>query len=122
EEIRHVEISRLVAKISSLKAVRRTLVKMQQKIGANQNIVMDGRDIGTTVFPNAQVKLFMTADPKTRAQRRYSELLLKKQPISLEEVFKDLEQRDSEDINREESPLIKANDAIIIDNTNLDKR
>jgi len=88
-------------------------------MGRSKNIVMDGRDIGTVVFPNAQVKLFMTADPKVRAERRYKELLPTNPNITLEEVFENIAHRDYQDTTREESPLMRADDAIILDNTNF---
>src|SRR5690606_29746422 len=89
------------------------------RMGRSKNIVMDGRDIGTTVFPDAQVKFFMTADPKIRAERRFKELILKGEDITLEEVFENLAQRDYQDTTRAESPLTRAGDAIVLDNTNL---
>jgi cytidylate kinase len=95
------------------------MVKQQQRMGKSKNIVMDGRDIGTIVFPDAQVKIFMTADPKIRAERRYKELLPKNPKITLEEVFENLAHRDYQDTTREESPLVRADDAIILDNTDL---
>ena len=95
------------------------MVKQQQRMGKSKNIVMDGRDIGTTVFPDAQVKFFMTADPKVRAERRFKELTAKDEKITLEEVFENLAHRDYQDTTRKESPLIRADDAIILDNTNL---
>ena len=88
-------------------------------MGRSKNIVMDGRDIGTTVFPDAQLKIFMTADPKVRAERRYKELHAKDPNITLEEVFENIAHRDYQDTTREESPLVRAHDAIILDNTNL---
>jgi cytidylate kinase len=95
------------------------MVKQQQRMGKSKNIVMDGRDIGTAVFPNADVKIFMTADPKVRAERRYKELIVKNPNITLEEVFENLAHRDYQDTTRKESPLARAADAIILDNTNL---
>lgn len=119
EEIRQMHVSEQVSPVSAIKQVRTAMVKQQQKLGQSKNIVMDGRDIGTTVFPHAQIKLFMTADPKIRAERRYKELLGKGEKVSMEEVFDNLAQRDYMDTNREESPLTRAEDAIILDNTNL---
>jgi cytidylate kinase len=95
------------------------MVKQQQRMGKSKNIVMDGRDIGTAVFPNADVKIFMTADPKVRAERRYKELIVKNPNITLEEVFENLAHRDYQDTTRKESPLARATYAIILDNTNL---
>jgi cytidylate kinase len=119
EEIRQMPVSENVSKISSIKEIRQAMVKQQQKMGRSKNMVMDGRDIGTVVFPDAQVKLFMTADPKIRAERRYKELKAKGDEVSLEEIFENIAHRDYQDTTREESPLIRAEDAIILDNTNL---
>lgn len=119
EEIRQMPVSENVSKIAAIKEVRQAMVKQQQKMARSKNMVMDGRDIGTTVFPHAQVKLFMTADPKIRAERRYKELLSKGEKVELEEIFENLAHRDYLDTTREESPLVRADDAIILDNTNL---
>jgi len=119
EEIRQMPVSDKVSTISAIHEVRVEMVKQQQRMGKSKNIVMDGRDIGTAVFPNAQVKLFMTADPKIRAERRYKELLPKNPDITLEEVFENLAHRDYQDTTRKESPLRRADDAIILDNTDL---
>jgi cytidylate kinase len=119
DEIRNMAVSELVSDVSAIKAVRKEMVKQQQRMGKSKDIVMDGRDIGTTVFPEAQVKIFMTADPKVRAERRYKELLAKGENITLEEVFENLAHRDYQDTTRKESPLTRANDALILDNTNL---
>ena len=119
EEIRQMPVSENVSRISAIKEVRQAMVKQQQKMGKSKNIVMDGRDIGTVVFPHAQIKLFMTADPKIRAERRYKELIAKGEDVSLEEIFENLAHRDFQDTTREESPLTRAEDAIILDNTNL---
>lgn len=119
EEIRQMPVSENVSKIAAIKEVRQAMVKQQQKMAKSKNMVMDGRDIGTTVFPNAQVKLFMTADPKIRAERRYKELLSKGEKVELEEIFENLAHRDYLDTTREESPLVRADDAIILDNTDL---
>lgn len=117
--IREMLISENVSAIAAIKEVRIFAVAQQQKMGIAKGIVMDGRDIGTTVFPNAELKLFMTADIAVRVQRRYKELIQKKPGISIEEVKNNLEMRDYIDSNREISPLRKADDAIVIDNTNL---
>jgi len=119
DEIRLMPVSDNVSPVAALKAVRHEMVKQQQRMGRSKNIVMDGRDIGTTVFPDAQLKIFMTADPKVRAERRYKELLPKNPDITLEEVFENLAHRDYQDTTREESPLARAHDAIVLDNTNL---
>ena len=119
EEIRQMPVSENVSRISAIKEVRQAMVRQQQKMGKSKNIVMDGRDIGTVVFPHAQVKLFMTADPKIRAERRYKELIANGEDVSLEEIFENLAHRDYQDTTREESPLTRAEDAIILDNTNL---
>ena len=120
EEIRQMPVSTSVSEVSANKKVRREMVKQQQRMGKSKNIVMDGRDIGTTVFPDAPVKFFMTADPKIRAERRFKELQSKGDTTtSLEDVFENLAHRDYADTTREESPLTRADDAIILDNTDL---
>ena len=119
DEIRQMPVSEKVSEVSTLKAVRTAMVKQQQRLGKSKDIVMDGRDIGTAVFPDAQVKIFMTADPNIRAQRRYKELSAKGDPVTLEEVFENLAHRDYQDTTRKESPLVRAEDAIILDNTDL---
>jgi len=119
DEIRQMPVSDNVSQVAAIKEVRHEMVKQQQRMGRSKNIVMDGRDIGTTVFPDAQLKIFMTADPKVRAERRYKELRVKNPDITLEEVFENLAHRDYQDTTREESPLIRAKDAIVLDNTNM---
>lgn len=120
EEIRQMPVSEAVSPVSAIKEVRIEMVNQQQRMAKSKNIVMDGRDIGTAVFPNAQLKFFMTADPKIRAERRYKEMLAKgNTEITLEEVFENLAHRDYADTTREESPLTRAEDAIILDNTEL---
>lgn len=121
EEIRQMYISENVSPVSAIKLVRTAMVQQQQKMGSSKNIVMDGRDIGTTVFPHAQVKLFMTADSNIRAERRYKELKAKGEDVTLEEIFENLSHRDYLDTTRAESPLTRAEDAIILDNTNLNQ-
>jgi CMP/dCMP kinase len=121
EEIRQMPVSQKVSEIAAIKEVRQCMVRQQQKMGKQKNIVMDGRDIGTTVFPDAYLKLFMTADPKTRAERRYKELQAKGENVSLEAVFDNLAHRDFQDTTREVSPLVRATDAVILDNTNLNQ-
>lgn len=117
--IRNLEISNLVSTLSKVKEVREKLVLEQQKMGKNGGVVMDGRDIGSVVFPTAELKLFITADPKIRAQRRYKELIAKGETVRLEEVEKNLAERDLQDSTRAESPLIQTADALLIDNSNL---
>lgn len=119
DEIRLMPVSEKVAAVASLHQVRVEMVKQQQRMGKSSNIVMDGRDIGTAVFPHAQVKIFMTADPKIRAERRFKELAPKNPDITLEEVFENLAHRDYQDTTRAESPLVRAEDAMILDNTEL---
>ncbi|PRY52294.1 cytidylate kinase [Arcticibacter pallidicorallinus] len=122
EEIRRMDVSQLVSEVSTIKSVRKELVKQQQRMGRSKNVVMDGRDIGTIVFPDAAVKIFMTADPKIRAERRYKELLAKGESTSMEEVFENIAHRDYIDTTRKESPLVRAHDAIILDNTELNEQ
>jgi cytidylate kinase len=118
-EIRLMPVSEKVSTIAAIREVRHEMVRQQQRMGKSKNIVMDGRDIGTAVFPDAPVKIFMTADPNVRAERRYKEMLPKNPDITLEEVFENLAHRDYQDTTRTESPLVRAEDAIILDNTNL---
>ena len=119
--IRNIEVSRLVSKIAEISQVRSKLVEQQQQMGENKGIVMDGRDIGTVVFPNADLKLFMTASTTTKAQRRFDELIGKGQQVTFEEVLQNVQERDYIDTHRDDSPLVKAEDAIEIDNSNLTK-
>jgi cytidylate kinase len=119
DEIRLMPVSENVSAVSAIREVRKEMVAQQQRMGKSKNIVMDGRDIGTAVFPHAQVKLFMTADPNVRAERRYKELLPKNPDVSLEEIFENIAHRDYSDTTRKESPLMRAEDAIILDNTNI---
>lgn len=121
KEIRSLHVAEHVSKISMIKEVRQHLVAAQRSFGLNKGVVMDGRDIGTHVFPNAELKLFMTADIDTRIQRRVDELNSKGQHVDFDEVKTNLLQRDHDDTHRKESPLIKANDAIELDNTDLSK-
>ncbi len=121
-EIRQMPVSECVSEVAAIAQVREAMVKQQQKMGKQKHIVMDGRDIGTTVFPNAYLKLFMTADPKIRAERRHKELLEKGEKISLEAIFDNLAHRDFQDTTRKVSPLVRAHDAVILDNTNLNQQ
>jgi len=117
--IRTIEVSNYVSQVAAVSEVRAKLVEQQQEMGKLKGIVMDGRDIGTVVFPDAELKIFMTATPETRAQRRYDELQAKGQNVSFEEVFKNVVERDEMDVNRKDSPLVKAEDAILVDNSHL---
>lgn len=119
EEIRKMYISEIVSEVSALVAVRRAMVAQQQRMGRHRGLVMDGRDIGTVVFPDAELKVFMTADPLVRAQRRQAELLEKGELIDLETVLENLQHRDYIDTTRSEGPLRQADDAILLDNTHL---
>ena len=119
KEIRLMDVSEKVSEVSAIKQVRTAMVAQQQQLGARRNIVMDGRDIGTTVFPDANLKIFMTASPLIRAQRRFDELTNKGEIVTLDEIVENLEHRDHLDSTREESPLRQAEDAIVLDNSNL---
>jgi len=121
-EIRTIEVSRLVSKIAEISEVRAKLVEQQQAMGNNKAVVMDGRDIGTVVFPDAELKLFMTASAHTRAKRRHDELIEKGQHVSYEDVLQNVQERDYIDTHRDDSPLVKAHDAIEIDNSTLTKK
>lgn len=120
-QIRSIRVSNYVSKIAEISEVRINLVKQQQAFGKDKAVVMDGRDIGTVVFPNAELKIFMTASAKIRAERRFNELVAKGQEVSFDEVYKNVIERDSIDSSREDSPLVKANDAIELDNSELSK-
>lgn len=119
KEIRTLEVSNFVSLVAEVSEVRAKLVEQQQEMGKGKGIVMDGRDIGTVVFPKAELKVFMTASSETRAQRRFEELKEKGQTVSFDEVLKNVEQRDYIDTHRDDSPLRKADDAIEIDNSYL---
>lgn len=119
EAIRTLEVSNQVSKVATIPEVRRKLVAIQKSIGKNKGVVMDGRDIGTVVFPDAELKLFITSSAKTRAERRYKELVEKGQKVSFEEVLHNIQERDLIDTTREMSPLVKANDAVEIDNSTM---
>ncbi|WP_348797130.1 (d)CMP kinase [Flavobacterium adhaerens] len=122
KEIRSLEVSGFVSTIAAISEVRSKLVEQQQEMGIAKGIVMDGRDIGTVVFPNAELKIFMTAAAETRAQRRFEELQAKGDSVSYEEVLKNVVDRDFVDTHREDSPLVIASDAIEIDNSYLDRK
>ena len=117
--IRTIEVSNCVSRVSSIREVREKLVAMQQRMGRDRGVVMDGRDIGTVVFPDAELKLFMTADPKVRAERRYAELRAKGDRVSMEEVLENVVSRDQADMNRAISPLRQAPDAVVLDNSRM---
>jgi cytidylate kinase len=117
--IRTIEVSGYVSKVAEVSEVRAKLVEQQQEMGKNKGIVMDGRDIGTVVFPDAELKIFMTASAVTRAQRRFDELVQKGDSVSYDEVLKNVEERDYIDTHREDSPLVMAEDAVEIDNSHL---
>jgi len=121
QEIRTMQVSQKVSEVASIPAVRTFAVAQQQAMGMDKGIVMDGRDIGTVVFPNAELKLFVTADPAIRLERRYQELLQTNPSILKEEVAANLQQRDLMDSTRAHSPLKQAEDALVLDNTNLNR-
>ena len=116
-EIRTLEVSNNVSKIAALKFVREAMVDLQRQMAQNESVVMDGRDIGTVVFPDAELKIFVTADDQVRAQRRFDELTAKGDQVTFDEVLDNLRERDLLDTTREESPLRKADDAILLDNS-----
>ena len=121
KSIRSLEVSNLVSKVSAIPEVRRKLVAIQKKIGKNKAVVMDGRDIGSVVFTDAELKIFMTSSAETRAQRRYDELIQKGEKVSYQDVFTNVVERDRVDTSRKDSPLVKADGAIEIDNSQLSK-
>lgn len=120
-QIRTLEVSQYVSRIAEISEVRAKLVEQQQKMGQERGIVMDGRDIGTVVFPDAEVKIFMNSSAETRAQRRFEELIAKGQEVTYQDVLANVQERDYIDSHREDSPLIIAKDAIEIDNSRLNK-
>ncbi|HWR94918.1 MAG TPA: (d)CMP kinase [Flavobacterium sp.] len=122
KEIRTIEVSNFVSLVAEISEVRSKLVEQQQEMGKNKGIVMDGRDIGTIVFPDADLKIFMTASPMTRAERRFKELQKKGDNVTFDEVLKNVEERDYIDTHRDDSPLVKASDAIEFDNSNVTKQ
>ena len=121
KSIRSLEVSNLVSRVSAIPEVRRKLVAIQKKIGKNKAVVMDGRDIGSVVFTDAELKIFMTSSAETRAQRRYDELIQKGEKVSYQDVFTNVVERDRVDTSRKDSPLVKADGAIEIDNSQLSK-
>ncbi len=118
-KIRTIEVSNCVSAVSSIREVREKLVAMQQQMGERRGVVMDGRDIGTVVFPDAELKIYMTADPKVRAERRYAELRAKGDEVSFDEVLDNVISRDKADMSRAISPLRKADDAVVLDNSRM---
>ncbi|MEE4196356.1 MAG: (d)CMP kinase [Bacteroidales bacterium] len=122
DEIRKMKVSNAVSLVSKLKFVRQKMVRIQQDMGKEKGIVMDGRDIGTVVFPDAEIKIFMTAKPEVRAKRRYQELVENKVNVSYEEILENVKKRDHLDETRKESPLKKASDAIELDNSQLTEK
>ena len=121
KSIRSLEVSNLVSKVSAIPAVRKKLVAIQKEIGKNKAVVMDGRDIGSVVFTDAELKIFMTSSAETRAQRRYDELIQKGEKVSYQDVYTNVVERDRVDTSRKDSPLVKADGAIEIDNSQLSK-
>jgi cytidylate kinase len=118
-EIRTMEVSELVSSVATISSVRRKLVEQQQRMGEGKGVVMDGRDIGTVVFPDAELKIFMTASADKRARRRYDELIKRGDSVTYTEVLENVIERDHIDTTREDSPLVKAQDAIEIDNSEM---
>ncbi len=119
EEIRKMEVASLVSSVAAIPEVRREMVRQQQNMGRQKGVVMDGRDIGTVVFPQAELKIFLTAEVNERARRRYQELLANGHSVSFEEIKNNLAERDRIDSTRADSPLKKADDAVLLDNTHL---
>lgn len=119
DEIRQLPVSQNVSPVATIPEVRAAMVHLQQEMGKNKGIVMDGRDIGTVVFPDAELKLFVTASPEIRAQRRFDELTAKGEQVSFDEILKNVVERDYIDSTRETSPLKKADDAIVLDNSSM---
>jgi cytidylate kinase len=119
DEIRQLPVSQNVSPVATIAEVRSAMVRLQQEMGKNKGIVMDGRDIGTVVFPEAELKLFVTASAEIRAQRRFDELTAKGEPVSYAEILQNVQERDRIDSTREASPLRKADDALVLDNSNM---
>ena len=121
-EIRNIEVSSFVSLVAEISEVRQKLVLLQKQLGKGKGVVMDGRDIGTVVFPDAELKIFMTASSETRAKRRFDELIGKGESISFEAVLHNVQQRDYIDTHRDDSPLVMASDAVEVDNSNLNRQ
>ncbi|MDR0230310.1 MAG: (d)CMP kinase [Flavobacteriaceae bacterium] len=121
DEIRTLNVSQFVSQVAEVPEVRKKLVEQQQAFGNDKGVIMDGRDIGTVVFPEAELKIFMTASPEIRAQRRFDEMIQKDQTVTMEDVYKNVVERDRIDTTREDSPLVMAADAIEVDNSTLSK-
>lgn len=119
EEIRSLRVSNVVSVVSAIGFVRKAMVAQQQSYSVDRGVVMDGRDIGTVVFPDAEMKIFVTASPEVRAKRRYAELMAKGDKVTMEEILENVKQRDYLDQNRKESPLRQAEDAIVLDNSEM---
>lgn len=119
KEIRSIEVANSVSAVSAVPEVRELLVKQQQLMGSQKGVAMDGRDIGTVVFPSAELKIFMTASPEIRAMRRFNELLSKGENVNFDEVKRNIEERDYKDVHRLVSPLKQADDAVVLDNSNM---
>lgn len=119
KEIRSLEVSRIVSKVAALDFVRADMIEQQRRMGQTKGIVMDGRDIGTTVFPDAEMKIFVTASAEVRAQRRYDEIIARGDSADYAEILENVQQRDHIDQTREVSPLRKADDALLLDNSNM---
>lgn len=119
EEIRSLRVSNVVSIVSAIGFVRKAMVMQQQSYSIDRGVVMDGRDIGTVVFPDAELKIFVTASPEVRARRRYAELTAKGDKVTMEEILENVKQRDYLDQNRKESPLRQAEDAIVLDNSEM---
>lgn len=122
QRIIQLDVSSIVSEVAAMSAVRSKLVQIQKSLGEKKGVVMDGRDIGTVVFPEAELKLFVTANLEVRTQRRYDELIAKRMPASIEEVENNLQHRDHIDSTRDDSPLRKAADALLIDNSYMDRK
>ncbi len=121
KEIRQLRVSEYVSPVATIRDVRQEMVKQQRDMGKNKGIVMDGRDIGTVVFPNAELKIFMTASAEVRAQRRYDELIAKGELVSFDQILQNVQERDRIDSTREVSPLKQADDALVLDNSFLSR-
>lgn len=119
DEIRGIKVSNHVSKVAQVKEVREKMVNVQRELGLEKGLVMDGRDIGSVVFPDAELKIFMTANLEVRAERRLKELKMKKENVSYDDVIRNIESRDKADVSRAENPLIQADDAVVIDNSKI---